>query len=1237
MQTTLLGLAIAFIIALVAALVGPYFVDWNQFRPQFEAEATQVIGAPVRVEGELQARLLPSPTLRLGSVVVGGANDLGKVRADKLDVEFSLGSLMRGEWRATELTIGGMALDLGLDAKGAIDWPAGSGKFNLGSLSIDKLHLTGRAALHDALSHRTLELNDIAFSGDVRSLAGSLRGDGSFTVSGARYPFRVSSGQNADGDGTRLHLVVDSSQRPVSADLDGILNFEGRVPHFEGAFTWTAAAAARGDKVAAPTQPWRISAKVKADHSLAKFAQIEASYGSEDAALKFAGAGDLRFGASPLLHATLFARQLDADRFAGKEAAPASGTAKPGGTKTSEGKDTGVEPVRVLPVLRSLMGALPESPIPAKLEFSTDQIVLGGRSLQNVEAELRTDTRSWTVDRLDVRAPGATHVLLSGTAPDTKSGHFKGALSIESSDPDALVMWLQGRSEPAYRSQNPFHLSGDVDIAGNSFVIENVKCELDGGTVAGRLALTHDPRNGAALDAALKAGRLDIDSASAFARAVLGPQGDWPQRAALSLQVDHAISAGQDLHPFAAKFGYDPKTWTLESLKIGETTGVTLEGNGAFDRADATGRLALDSSAASLSQIAGTITPLWPQLAARLNAMKLGPGPAHARLALAIEKETGHADRTNAHASIDLDAPQFKGSVVLTAKPGTASLRDADLNKLMHGEVALDAKLSSAQGAPLLTLLGLDGVIAVRDGPAQLQGSVSGVWGKPLRVKLALTGAGFAAETQGTADPFKALDLKAAQASLSLKAHGLNLSPLFDVKPSEKLAQDVGLTTRIALANGKVTFDDIDGTMAGSRMRGRVAVTLDGDRKIDGELGLDALDLEPALGLMIGAAGRDASEPFGGGFVKNWHGQIAFQAVRGLLPGGSELRLLSGTVKGDGQSLVVDDIKGRIGGGEASGTIEARESAAGLSLNARVSLNGVDGSALHYRALAMPAGRTSAQMTLSSQGRSTSALTGAISGNGTVTLEAARIRGLDPRAFDVAIRTSDEGQAIDDQRLRKIVEPALSGGTLLVSSAQIPFTIHDGRLRVVATTLESDGVRAIVSGGYDIPADQADIRATLAAPGVGAGQASPPEIQIFAAGPPDRLDRTVDVAALSSWLAVRAIDRETKRLDSIEKGEATPASIAPLSPASSDATSSGSPGAPPPAKPRVSGPRWPPVANAPATNAAPANNSPAVSQQAQQLPPPLPPPIEVKPAPRPARPRPPLVLTPPAAVPRPVF
>jgi hypothetical protein len=299
--------------------------------------------------------------------------------------------------------------------------------------------------------------------------------------------------------------------------------------------------------------------------------------------------------------------------------------------------------------------------------------------------------------------------------------------------------------------------------------------------------------------------------------------------------------------------------------------------------------------------------------------------------------------------------------------------------------------------------------------------------------------------------------------------------------------------------------------------------------------------------------------------------------------------------------------------------MDATRSANGIALNARVQISGVDGAALRYRALAMPAGRMSMQIALASQGRSASALTGALSGSGTVTLESARLAGLDPRAFDAAIRASDNGQATDDVALRQIVEQALSAGALSVKSAQIPFNIGDGRLRVGATTLEADGARVIISGGYDIPANQADIRASLASTAVGLAT-NGPEIQLFAAGSPDALDRTVDVAALSSWLAVRAIDRETRRLDSIERGE-TPALPASL---------------PPPADTR----RAPstPRAGAPHPPAAPPGSDTAVFGQQVA---PLPPPIEVRPAPgtvRPPRPRQPLVLTPPAANPqRPAF
>ena len=58
----------------------------------------------------------------------------------------------------------------------------------------------------------------------------------------------------------------------------------------------------------------------------------------------------------------------------------------------------------------------------------------------------------------------------------------------------------------------------------------------------------------------------------------------------------------------------------LDQLKFGQAGGVTVEGSGNFDRAEATGRLALNASAASLGQITAMIAPLAPALAARLDA-----------------------------------------------------------------------------------------------------------------------------------------------------------------------------------------------------------------------------------------------------------------------------------------------------------------------------------------------------------------------------------------------------------------------------------------------------------------------------------------------------------------------------------------------------------------------------------------------------------------------------------------
>ena len=663
---------------------------------------------------------------------------------------------------------------------------------------------------------------------------------------------------------------------------------------------------------------------------------------------------------------------------------------------------------------------------------------------------------------------------------NAQAGSFTGALSVDSSDPDALVTWLQGRSEVVYRSQKPLRLRGDLTVAPDRVAIEAMKAEIDGGAVEGRVEMS-TAKGGSRIEAELKAERLDLDAATALARSLAGPQAEWPDEARLTLDIGRAISAGQELRPLTAKVGYGPKSFALEQLKIGQASSVMVEGAGSFDRVNTSGKLTLNPSATSLGQITALIAPLAPALAARINAMGAAPGPARLKLSLDLDKTAQQADRANARAVFDLDAPQLKGVITIAAKPVITALHGIDLAALGRSEFSLESRLSSGQGRPLLAALGLDRAITAGDGPAQFEGSVTGVWRAPLRLKVKLSGTGLDAEAEGTAEPWAA----EPKASVNLKVRSVDLGPLLDLKASDTLAQNIGLSSRVSLTGNRLAFDDLDSAIAGSRLRGRMALVLGDETNIEGEIGLDTLDLAPAFALAIGAAGHDAAEPLGSGFSKGWRGRIAFQALRGTLPGGDELRPVSGVLKGDGQSLSFEAITGGIGGGEASANIDARQTGNGIALNARVQLSGVDGAALRYRGLKMPAGRASMQMTLASQGRSASALTGALSGSGTVTLEFAEVAGLDPRAFDAAIRASDGGQATDDVKLRQIVERVLSAGSLSVKSAQIPFSIGDGRIRIGATTLDAEGARAIISGGYDIPADQADIRASLASTAAG--------------------------------------------------------------------------------------------------------------------------------------------------------
>src|SRR5258708_34225317 len=113
-QTTLVSIATALRLALLAALGGPQVIRWNDHRAFFEAEASRLVGIKVLVGGDIDAALLPFPSVTLRAIAIGPVGEGSRMRARSLRIELALRRLMRGELRATELKLGAPQLPVGL-------------------------------------------------------------------------------------------------------------------------------------------------------------------------------------------------------------------------------------------------------------------------------------------------------------------------------------------------------------------------------------------------------------------------------------------------------------------------------------------------------------------------------------------------------------------------------------------------------------------------------------------------------------------------------------------------------------------------------------------------------------------------------------------------------------------------------------------------------------------------------------------------------------------------------------------------------------------------------------------------------------------------------------------------------------------------------------------------------------------------------------------------------------------
>jgi len=1108
LQTTLLSIAIALILALVAALVGPLLIDWSNYRPVIEAEAGRIVGAPVRIGGAIDGRLLPSPRLTLHDVSVGEGTEA--IRADELTLQFALTPLMRGDWQAEQMRLAQPELTLAVDAGGHVQPPTFAFGFEPDALTVQRLEIEGgKLVLKDAANARTLSIDNVFFNGRARSLIGPFTGSGSLTIAGDHYSVDVSTGRYGDS-GVRLHLGVQPTDHAVSIETDGTLSFDDNKPKFDGTLSL-----GPPPGLAKDAKPWHVRGKLTADTRAALLQNLQFEYGAASEALKLTGSVRLDIGKAPSLSAELTTPRLDLDRMLTR----ADGTAP--------------TPAAALRQLAQWSGgAAFVSAIPIQIGLSVTEVALGGASLQNVGGDFNSIDGGWNLQKLEFRAPGFSQVALSGRLAVGGDGvTFTGPAVVDATDPQSLFAWWQGAGTPAGGDLKPIKLRGDVTFGTDRIAVGGLQASFDGKRVTG--ALTYSFAAAAKpskLEATLNADDIDLDTAFALGKAIAaGSSVEGPQEIALKADLKRATLSGFSARDAKASLTYGRDGLTIESLSVADLGGARFGAQGRirFDKGGQQGSLSADLAAPDMRPVLALLARLAPQAADALTPTAAAMSPANLRGTFTL---AGGA------------APS-EGRLAVSGTLGKARFAfdgsgGVDLDKRQLGAVRIEGRLDADDGRQLVAMLHLDRTFAVGSGPGSVRVALSGAAQGTMQVEAKLGAAGFEAAAKGSAR----LAGK-RQADLAVTIARADAAPL----RAGTAALPVTYTSRAVLAGDELSLSNIRAGIGATKLSGRLTLTPGDVTRIGGDIEIDRADVPPAVAAAIGLPEAKAgnlrgawswsSEPFTEGLFGALHGDVALHAHRVELTPRLTAREVHATLRFAPDRIAADDVTGTLAGGAMKGRIAFVSSGDGLTASASLALTKADAAALISAGARPPvAGTMSFDLKLDGSGLSPAALVGSLAGSGKVTLDNVQFAGLDPRAFDAVTRAVDQGVPIETARISNVVARALESGQLSVKHAEGELAAGAGQLRLRTVKATGDAADVILSGALDLTNGTLDGRMVLSGASQAAG--TRPDIYMALKGPVAEPARSIDVSALTGWLTLRSVDNEARKLKAAEEAAA---------------------------------------------------------------------------------------------------
>jgi uncharacterized protein involved in outer membrane biogenesis len=1117
------------VLALTAALVGPYFINWTSYRADFERQASAILGRKVTVEGEASARFLPFPSVTFADVAVaGGPDGEPAMTIETFSMDAELAPFLTGEFLIFDMRLVRPKGSIDIAADGTIDWAMRpSTPFDAARISLEKLTITeGQITVRHAESGRSHVLSEINTEVSARSLAGPWRFGGTLRLDGMRMAVSVSTGKVDETGSMRLRVVADPAVYPAVIEADGNVRLDKGAPTYVGAFKITGKDEPELAESTAKAEPgYRLNGKFTLDHQHLSVDEFLFETGPLDNPYAAEGNGLVELGKAPR-----FLLEMDGAQMRFDEAIAAD---------ESSGDLTLSERLAALEIA---LAELPRPAIPGQVDVNLPAVVAGDTTIRDVRLSAEPAEGGWTLKSFTATLPGRTTLEAGGKLKTDGEFGFTGFLLLAIGQPSGFAAWVSKDVDDAIRRLPAAGFQARVDLTAERQIFSDLELALGPATFRGE-ADSRQPRD-AKPSAVLKltGGALDVDGLAAFASLFVSDQG--ASRFAdrdldIAVKAGPVSAAGLTADTVDTALRLRDGLLEIDRLSIGGLAGATISATGTVKdfATDPTGDVDASIVAVDLAPLIAAAAERFKDnvfirgLDARAAAY---PGLFEDARIDVVATAAANDDGTT---GVAVSAHGAAGATTLSATlSGNGAPED-----LMRAQLSLGFEGQNDDATALLALYGLPVLPLGIIGPGETGVSVKGTLADGLETTAKLTGRDFSADFAGTT----AIGGDALTAKGKAKIEAADVEPwLMTIgagMPGMGTGMPVALEMEADYADGLLVLAGLNGTVDEGAVSGDINASLkDGKPHLTGQLTLDELDLDPLVSMVLGEASLESAG-------QEWP-DVPFQPMV-LAPFSAELQVAAATLSAgtlataheansslrlDGEGLRLADFSAKLYGGEIAGLFELKNTGGTGLFSAQAKFSRADlTEALGNVGLS---GLGDFSTALTASGKSVGGLVAALSGSGTAALKSLDIAGINPGALAGFIQRADAiGKDIDAAKTAAFAPEIAAAGTFSVKAAETAFTVAGGVLRAPPLKLDNAAATIETDLQADLNAGTIAVDGTISyRPGDEALVGSEPALRFSLDGAAGAPERVFDSEPLTQFLTQRALEIEQARVEAMQ-------------------------------------------------------------------------------------------------------